>query len=84
MIPLFERVKTVHALDGAATVIGHIAIVPKPKYGFLVVAILCHILFRKLLKHAAVFVNIILFITILIPSCGMCIQENNITTFSII
>jgi hypothetical protein len=43
-IPVF------HGLDRAATVIGHIAIIPEPKYEFLTVAILCHILLRKLLK----------------------------------
>jgi hypothetical protein len=49
-IPVFKRAKTVHVFDRAATVIGHIAIIPKPKHEFLAVAILCYILLRELVK----------------------------------
>jgi hypothetical protein len=80
MILVFERVKTVHALNRAATAIGHIAIIPKPKYGFPAVAILCYILFRKVLKTCCSLNKYYPFYRHFYPSFGMCIQENNITT----
>jgi hypothetical protein len=49
-IPVFKRTKMVHVFDRAATVIGHIAIIPKPKHEFLAVAIPCYILLRELVK----------------------------------